>query len=170
MKTALRTLLVGLLLGLPLLAWSAPPMQRMMGQLDLTDQQKTQVQTLCRDHQKAMIPLQDDLRSLRHQMQLLITKENASSGEIKTLAGKIGTATEKIAQEKADHMLKIRNLLTPEQRTKFDMMILNGRGLGRGMGKMQGRGMRGMQPPAPPGTPPMPQCPNPNCPRTPMPQ
>ena len=166
MKTISTLVIAGLLLGLPIIAWSCPGCMKMMDKLDATDQVKAQIQTFCRDHQKAMIPLQDDLKSLRHQMQLLITKENASSGETKTLAGKIGTATEKIAQEKADHMMKVRNLLTAEQKVKFDMFILKGGGKGRGM-----RGMCCEQMPPMSPAPPSPPChPGPNCPRGPMPQ
>lgn len=106
MKIIATVVMAGLLLSLPILAWSAQCCQGAMGKLDLTDQQKTQVMALCRDHHRTMISLNDDLRDARHQMQLLITKDNATSGEVKTLADKIGAAVQKIATEKADHMIK----------------------------------------------------------------
>ena len=68
MKTISTLVIAGLLLGLPIIAWSCPGCMKMMDKLDATDQVKAQIQTSCRDHQKVMIPLQDDLRSLRHQM------------------------------------------------------------------------------------------------------
>jgi Spy/CpxP family protein refolding chaperone len=150
MKIIATIVMAGLLLGLPILAWSCPGCMKIMQKLDLSEQKKAEIQTLCLSHQKTMIGLNDDLRTFRHQMKLLITTDNASSGDVKTLAGKISDAVEKIATERANHMMKVRALLTAEQKVKFDMFILSGPGKGRG----RGMEMMGMQP-----CPPCPPCP-----------
>jgi Spy/CpxP family protein refolding chaperone len=158
MKNVTILLLVGLLMSLPLMAIAQPFQGKMMGamqgkmmdKLDLTDEQKAQVETFRLDHQKAMMALKDDLRSLRNDMKLLLTQDNPSSNDIKALAGKIGDATEKIATEKANHRVKVRNILTAEQKVKFDLMTLHHGG--RGMH----RGHCGFAPPTPPEPPAVP--------------
>ena len=151
MKTTSKIALGVLIMCLPLMAFAQPmagPHPMMQGKmhegLNLTDEQQTQIETLRLDHQKQMMTLNDQLRSLRTQMNLLITKDNPSTSDIKKLSGQIGQISEQIAQEKADHKIAVRNLLTTEQKVKFDMMTLNRR-------RRMGRGGRDMD--APKGAP-----------------
>ena len=151
MKTISQILIVLLIVGVPLAALSSPgegrEHGRMMKGLDLTDEQHTQIQALKLAHQKEMITLKDETRSLRNQMKLLMTEDKPSTSEIETIAGKIGAAARNTALAKAEHKMEVRKLLTDEQQVKFDIMTLR-----RG-DRMQRRGADHPSPPAPPGPP-----------------
>ena len=147
MKTTSKIVLAVLIMCLPLMAFAQPmagPHAAMQGkmhdELNLTDQQQTQIEALALAHQKQMLTLNNQLRDLRTQMKLLITKDNPSTADVKKLADQIGQTTSQIAQEKANHKISVRNVLTAEQKVKFDMMTLKG-------GDRMGRGGRGMNAP-----------------------
>jgi Spy/CpxP family protein refolding chaperone len=147
MKTTSRIALGVLIMCLPLMAFAQPmagPHAAMKGkmhdELNLTDQQQSQIEALALAHQKQMMTLNNQLRDLRTQMKLLITKDNPSTADVKKLADQIGQVTSQIAQEKANHKISVRNVLTAEQKVKFDMMTLKG-------GDRMGRGGWGMNAP-----------------------
>ena len=150
MKTASKAILVALILSLPLLAIAQPGPHgtkgKMMEQLDLTDEQQSQIQELRLEHQKEMMTLNDEMHSLRNQMKLVLTEDKPSNSEIETLAGKIGTASRNIALAKANHRLDVRKLLTDEQKVKFDILTLT---------RNKHMGRRG---PSPDGPRPIPGC------------
>jgi|GEM_PF-2030318 len=168
MKKLTGIILLGLLVTLPLAAIaqpapSSPPMMHKMDDpLNLSEQQRSQIDALRLDHEKQMMGFKDQLHSLRTQMNILITTNNPSTSEIKKLAGQIGDVTEKMAQATAEHKVNVRKLLTDEQKVKFDLMTLDRRGqmgrrgpgseappcapgccgpMGRGMGMGMGMGM-----------------------------
>ncbi len=147
MKTISRILIIGLIVALPLTALYAQGHKgpgKMMDALELTDEQESQILELRLDHQKEMMTLRDERHGLRTEMKLLLTEDNPSSSKVSDLAGKVGDVAKKTALEKADHRMKIRNILTDEQKVKFDLMALH-----RGEHKRH----HGPDPPAPPGPP-----------------
>jgi len=161
MKKLTGLIIIGILMALPLMAIAQPAphpmMNKMNDPLNLSDQQRSQIEVLRLDHEKQMMGFKDQLRSFRTQMNLLITTNNPSTSEIKKLAGQIGDVTEKMAQATAEHKVNVRKLLTDEQKVKFDLMTLDRRGqMGRhgpgpegppchpGCCEQMGRGMGGM--------------------------
>jgi Spy/CpxP family protein refolding chaperone len=150
MKTTSKLILIALVISLPMMAFAQQGPREcrgmMMEQLDLTDEQQTQVQELRLEHQKEMITIKDEMHSLRTQMKLLMTEDRPSTSEIETIAGKIGAAARNIALAKANHKMEVRKLLTDEQKVKFDTMTLR-------HGERGHRDARHPAPPAPPGHP-----------------
>jgi Spy/CpxP family protein refolding chaperone len=154
MKTASKIALGVLIMCLPLMAFAQPmagPHPALKGkmhdELNLTDEQQTQVEALALAHQKQMMTLNNQLRDVRTQMKLLVTKDNPATADVKKLADQIGQFSSQIAQENANHKIAVRNLLTAEQKVKFDMKILSGRHRmgrgGRGMGMNRWEGCAG---------------------------
>ena len=113
----------------------------MMGLLKLTDEQKTKIQDLRLAHQKEMIPLRADLQKLHSGMKLEITADKFSESKVKSIQADISKVMNEIASKTILHQRAVRDLLTPEQKKKFDERILSGGMMGN-RGRMQG-GMMG---------------------------
>ena len=113
----------------------------MMGQLKLTDDQKTKIQDLRLAHQKEMIPLRADLQKLHSSMKLEITADKFNESKVKSIQADMSKVMNEIASKTILHQRAVRDLLTPEQKKKFDERILSG-GMMENGGGMQG-GMMG---------------------------
>lgn len=115
------------------------PRAMKMAQLDLTEQQQTQIDKLRLEHQKDMTPLRDEIRSLESEFRLMIIDEKASESKLKKQAAKISTKRTEMQLMRAKHLRQVRSLLTDEQKVKFDQHILSGqKKMGRA-GKMNKR-------------------------------
>ncbi len=121
--------LVGLLLaqqpGPPPLApkKGVPPMMRM---LNLTDEQASQISDLRLQLQKEMLPLRSKLITKRNELKLLLTADKPDQGKINQKVEEISKIRTEIQKKQITHRLKIRSLLTEEQRKIFDARILSG--------------------------------------------
>jgi Spy/CpxP family protein refolding chaperone len=113
----------------------------MMGQLKLTDEQKAKIQDLRLAHQKEMIPLRADLQKLHASMKLEVTADKFNESKVKSIQSDISKVMNEIASKTILHQRSVRDLLTPEQKKKFDERILSGGMMGN-RGRMQG-GMMG---------------------------
>jgi len=140
-------LLTGLFLSASLMA--QPPMRQMQGmapgvqpagkmmiQLQLTDKQQAQIAKLRLAFQKEMLPLRDQVHSLRTQYRLMVIDSKFSTADLRKQLNKISTLREKMALKRAEHQRQIRSLLTDEQKVKFDQHFLAGP-------KMNKKGRRG---------------------------
>jgi len=112
----------------------------MMGFLKLTDEQRTKMQDLRLAHQKEMIPLRADLQKLRANMKLEITAEKFNESKVKSIQADISKIMNEIASKTILHLRAVRDLLTPEQKKKFDERVLSGGMMGPG--RMMQRGGR----------------------------
>jgi Spy/CpxP family protein refolding chaperone len=112
-----------------------------MGLPKLTDEQKTKIQDLRLAHQKEMMPLRADLQKLHASMKLEMTADKFNESKVKSIQADISKVMNEIASKTIVHQRAVRDLLTPEQKKKFDERILSGRMMGNG-GGMQG-GMQG---------------------------
>jgi Spy/CpxP family protein refolding chaperone len=112
-----------------------------MGLPKLTDEQKTKIQDLRLAHQKEMMPLRADLQKLHASMKLEMTADKFNESKVKSIQADISKVMNEIASKTIVHQRAVRDLLTPEQKKKFDERILSGGMMGNG-GGMKG-GMQG---------------------------
>lgn len=121
-------------------------MQRNMGPMmehheaipNLTEDQKQKIDQLDLAFDKTTLPYHNDIREKEAHLQTLLTQDNADMNQINKTIDDIGTLRTKIRKERVATDLKIRGLLTDDQKVVFDM-----RGRGRGMHGMQGKPMGG---------------------------
>jgi len=106
------------------------PMSRMESALDLSDEQKTQIEKLHLDMQKELLPTLNELREKNAQLSTLIS-ENESESKINQLIDEISKFQATVRKGHISTHFKVRELLTDEQKIKFDTFSgnrLNGRG------------------------------------------
>ena len=106
-----------------------PPPQghpQMYRALNLTDQQRSQIEDLHLALQKKLIPLRADLQKLRSEYKLMLINDKVSESKLKAQLQKISDLRAQMAFEQAKTKRKIRSLLNDEQKKKFDAMILSG--------------------------------------------
>lgn len=125
-----------------------------MGFGALTPEQQTKMQDLRLAHQKEMLPLHTQLQKLQADLKLEITADKANESKVKSIQGEISKLTSDLAGKRFAHMRAMRDILTPEQKKKFDERILSGGMMGQGPGgpgamMVPGKGMgkRGMMRP-----------------------
>ena len=127
--------------------------QEMMGKLNLTDQQKSEMQKLHFEMQKKQVQIQSKIRLQRIDLRELFAADKPDRAAIEK---GIKAVSELQLQEKmnmVDHLFAVNALLTPEQQKIWKKTIGDRMGSMsgemRGMrGRMRGmwRGERGMQP------------------------
>lgn len=111
------------------------PEKMMMG-LNLSEEQQAKLADMRLQMQKEMIPLRSDLQSLRSKLKLEIVKDNPDQKVIDNLLTQISDKRKQIMKMRIQHQQELRKLLSPEQRKKFDAMILSGRRFGGHKGMM----------------------------------
>lgn len=115
------------------------PGERMMQMLDLDETQQNKVAELRLKLQKELVPLRSELQSLEGELQLAVTAEKFNRDKAETLVSKISALRGKMQLARVLHQQEVRSLLNAEQRQKFDMHLLAGKGPGpRGGGKGHG--------------------------------
>ena len=115
-------------------------MYRNMGQMmqhheaipNLTDDQKQKIDQLNLTFDKNTMQFHNDIREKEAHLHTLLTQDNADTNQINKLIDDIGSLRTKIRKERVATNLKIRGLLTDDQKVAFDMrgsgMIGNARG------------------------------------------
>ena len=118
------------------------PMKRMESALDLNDEQKTQIEKLHLDLQKELLPTFNELREKNAQLNTLVS-ENESESKINQLIDEISELQATVRKGHINTHFKVRELLTDEQKIKFDTFSgnrLNGKGGHTGSMGRYGRG------------------------------
>jgi len=125
-----------------------------MGLGALTPEQQTKMQDLRLAHQKEMLPLHTQLQKLQGDLKLEITADKVNESKVKSMQGEISKLSADLAGKRFAHMRAVRDILTAEQKKKFDERVLSGgmmgpggRGPGAMMGRGKGMGQRGMMGP-----------------------
>jgi len=129
---------------------------RMMEKLELTKDQETKIEALRNDHQKKMIDLRADLEKARLEMKQLLSKGDYSRSEYLNMTSKIAKIHETIQNSRANHQMDVYDLLTKDQKTKWNEFRADrpgkggmgfnsdfGKGNGKGFHRGGGRGGRG---------------------------
>ncbi len=94
-------------------------MGKIMKQLDLSKEQKQQLQSLKENHKSSMQSLRDKKKALKNKLETAFSSQ-ASDGELKAIHQELLNAKNEIGSKRFDKVLAIRAILTPEQRQKFD--------------------------------------------------
>jgi Spy/CpxP family protein refolding chaperone len=119
-------------------------------QLKLSDEQRTQVQGLLRNHAKDVIRLRAEIDTMTLDLPALLEANPVDLAKVKQLFQAIAAKEADLRLAHVTAMQDIRKLLTPEQQKQFRTMPGHMMGedamMGRGMmgpGGMMGRGMMG---------------------------
>jgi len=112
-----------------------------LANLNLSDEQAVKIQALRETHLKDIAPIQDQLFSARNELRLLWNQPNPDAGQIAEMQQKMDDLRSQLRQEVTQHLLKVRGLLTTEQKAR---LVVVGPGMGRGMGGGHGRDGAGM--------------------------
>lgn len=116
--------------------------ERMIEQLELSDDQAEKVRAIHENGQKERGALQKDLARLRNQIEAEMLKDAVNKQSVIRLTKQVGEKRTEMAVMRIEHQFQIRELLTPEQRDKFVAMHGKGRHGGEHgrHGQRQGRG------------------------------
>jgi Spy/CpxP family protein refolding chaperone len=117
------------------------PMNRMETMLDLSDEQETQIEKVHLDFQKETLTVWNKIREKSAQLNTLIT-EGADKNKIDQLVDEMGDLRTEVNKARISTHLKVRELLTDEQKVKFDNHFANRSGMPgyRGGMRWPGRG------------------------------
>ena len=100
------------------------PHNQMEEILDLTDEQSGKIEKLHLDFQKETLPARNKIREKNAQLNTLVT-EGAAQSKIDQLIEEIGELRTDIQKSRMNTHLKVRGLLTDEQKVKFDSHFTN---------------------------------------------
>ncbi len=117
-------------------------MSRMESALDLNDEQKTQIEKIHLDMQKELLPTLNEIREKNAKLSTLIS-ENESESKINQLIDEISKLQATVRKGRISTHFKVRELLTDEQKIKFDTFSgnrFNGRDHHSGSMGRYGRG------------------------------
>jgi Spy/CpxP family protein refolding chaperone len=119
--------------------------QQMMQKLNLTDEQKAKVEDARLNHQKQMIDLKANLEKKLLALKVLRVKGNLNRNDVIAAVNNINQAKNEIAVARANNMMDIYDILTPEQRKmwKDNMYFFNRPGEHRMGGMWNHRGPDG---------------------------
>jgi Spy/CpxP family protein refolding chaperone len=118
------------------------PLSRMESLLDLSAEQKEQIEKLHIDLQKEILPIRNKIREKNAQLNTKIT-EGANKTEIDQLVEEIGNLRTEIQKSGIGTHLKVRELLSDQQKVKFDNHFVHRYGLGGSVMGPYGRHGRG---------------------------
>ena len=117
--------------------------------LDLSEEQQAQLEAITTETMKEHLPIRSKLQTLKAELDELLIADNPNQGAINRKIDEMSGLRTEMQKARIDTRLRIRALLTEEQRVKFDTMGMRGhRGPGRRMMMNKGRtgrmgGMRG---------------------------
>lgn len=87
---------------------------------DLTEEQQKKIDGIQAQLDKELVPLQADLGILEAELKKLMVSENPDQGAIDKKLDEIGALMTTIEKARVHNRLKVRKVLTPEQRLQFD--------------------------------------------------
>jgi Spy/CpxP family protein refolding chaperone len=103
------------------------PPGKMMDNLELTAEQESKISDLHLQLRKEIIPLQSEIERVQSDINLELTSENFSEGKIKKFTEDVARLQKEIQFKRIMNERAIRNLLTTEQKKKFDLQLLSRR-------------------------------------------
>lgn len=98
------------------------PGHRLAKALDLSKEQKEQVNAIFRKHRDEIAPLRKDMVSGRRELRKLIQSDKPDEAAIREEAKKIAATSGDLAVGRAKMFQEVRAVLTPEQLKKFQAL------------------------------------------------
>lgn len=161
MKRTLITTLMGIfaIFAITTLADAQPGKQRgmmhskIMSELNLTEAQKTKLQTLRTAHQKEMVKMQAAVKLAEIELRDVLRQDNPKTSDVKARIATVSEAKNKVAEARILNRLETKKVFTPEQLQKMETLKAQygpGKGMrnGRGQGRFHQRGFRGQRGPS----------------------
>ncbi|MCU7495094.1 MAG: periplasmic heavy metal sensor [Ignavibacteria bacterium] len=124
--------------------------QKMLQELNLTQDQKDQIAKLRLEHQKQMIDYRSDVAKTRLEIKNLFLNKDVNENKVLDLTKKVSDMQADMKASSIKHWFQIYSLLNDQQKETFRKTapMLNGqrrgegmKGMRRGRGMMQGKGM-----------------------------
>lgn len=106
---------------------AAKPKRNMAHNLELSTEQESKISDLKLQFKKEIIPLKSEIDQLRSNINLELTSDNFSESRIKKLTEDIASLQKDIHFKRIMNQKAIRDLLTAEQKKKFDLHLLSQR-------------------------------------------
>ena len=97
-------------------------MQKILEQLDLTSEQSQQIETIQAESRNQNESLQQKLQEVHAEMRSLLASD-ASVEQLREQQQKIQTFHQQLGDNRFETMLKIREVLTPEQRSQLGKLM-----------------------------------------------
>ncbi|MGE5354258.1 MAG: Spy/CpxP family protein refolding chaperone [Acidobacteriota bacterium] len=120
-----------------------PGRQKMLQELNLSQDQKDQIQKLRTEHQKQMVDYRSDIQKTRIDIKNLFTGNNPDEGKILDLSKKVSDIQADMKASSIKNWFQIYNLLNDQQKATFRKMApMLREGMGKGF-QQRGRGMMG---------------------------
>lgn len=98
---------------------------QLMARLDLTEDQKNQIQEWHLAQQKNMMTQRASIKEKRARLQNLRIADSYNENAVNAVIDEISELQAAMMKQRASHQQKIRELLTDEQRVKFDLFHQN---------------------------------------------
>jgi Spy/CpxP family protein refolding chaperone len=98
------------------------PMMHMLSQLNLSDDQKTQVHAVFEDEHSRMAPLKEGSMKAHHALEQAIHAPTFDESAIRAAAAQAGAAEGELSVEKGRMLSRIRALLTPDQQKQMEAL------------------------------------------------
>ena len=130
MATVMLLIISSFVYGQPEDGDNPRPMKRIGRMLDLTDEQRSQVEDLRLSFEKEKLPIQSKIHELRNDLKLELIRDSFDEKKVDLLLGQIESVRTELHKKRINHMRSVRNILNDDQKKKFDMHILSSRGFG----------------------------------------
>ncbi|CCI03851.1 Spy/CpxP family protein refolding chaperone [Microcystis aeruginosa] len=108
--------------------------ERLIEQLNLTDEQKSKVAAIRQKYQEKTKQLRETLRSNEQELNSLLSN-NASDREIRSKHQQVSRNRQEMSNLQFESFLEIRQVLTPAQRTEFSQLMQERRANSRNRGR-----------------------------------
>lgn len=95
---------------------------RILQELNLSDQQKQQLEEIKQKYQGQIQPLRENMKSFHKDLQTLMAG-TASTNEIRAKHQQLDGLRQQMGNLRFESMLEMREILTPEQRSKFAQLM-----------------------------------------------
>jgi len=92
---------------------------RLWEELNLTDQQKEQMELLHEKMQKIRTEQFGKMKEIRDNIREELSKENADEGTLNKLSADLGTLAELKSKQRVEHLLEIKQMLDADQFAKL---------------------------------------------------
>ncbi len=100
---------------------------KILKQLELTDEQKSKLKEIRKAHKEDKGSGKEEIIKLRESMKEKFVS-NASEAELRTIHNQMKSFRSERNEKRFSKLMKIRNVLTPEQRKKFQELRMENRG------------------------------------------
>jgi Spy/CpxP family protein refolding chaperone len=117
-------------------------------QMSFTPEQVKQFGMLIEEHRFSMLALRDSIAGKREELSKLLMNDSVSASAADAITLEIGKLQAELEKVNYKHFADVRNLCTPEQKPKFDSIIIEVAGaIGQGPPPPGANGHGGHHPP-----------------------